>query len=202
MFGNISTMFTGKPHVAELGYTFLFRNYNSSLGKWSTSDPLGYPDGWNNFAYCNNWTTECIDLLGTVSYTISGVEYTFLRWEYVKTYAVISFHDGETSGENITRILWTQEFNVYQPVYSVKCVDSACCDYNKNLGIVTGELVASGVYNKSGSKSGVIKVEGINSIIGAPTTSDNLFYSVSKSKDLVPTLISTGVAYFKHIHQE
>ena len=64
MLGNISAMFTGKPHVAELGYMFLFRNYDSSLGKWSTSDPLGYPDGWNNFAYCNNWTTECMDFLG------------------------------------------------------------------------------------------------------------------------------------------
>ena len=51
MLGNISAMFTGKPHVAELGYAFLFRNYNSSLGKWSTADPLGYPDGWNNLAF-------------------------------------------------------------------------------------------------------------------------------------------------------
>ena len=61
MLGNISAMFTGKPHVAELGYAFLFRNYNSSFGKWSTSDPLGYPDGWNNFAYCNNWMINAID---------------------------------------------------------------------------------------------------------------------------------------------
>ena len=61
---NTNAMFTGKPHVAELGYAFLFRNYDSSLGKWSTADPLGYPDGWNNFAYCNNWTTTAIDWLG------------------------------------------------------------------------------------------------------------------------------------------
>ena len=65
---NTDAMFTGKPHVAELGYAFLFRNYNSSLGKWSTADPLGYPDGWNNFAYCNNWTTTSIDRLGTDIY--------------------------------------------------------------------------------------------------------------------------------------
>ena len=51
MLVNTNTMFTGKPHVAELGYIFLFRNYNSSLGKWSTAVPLGYPDGWNNFEY-------------------------------------------------------------------------------------------------------------------------------------------------------
>ena len=65
---NTNAMFTGKPHVAELGYTFLFRNYDSSLGKWSTADPLGYPDGWNNFAYCNNWVSFSIDTLGTDVY--------------------------------------------------------------------------------------------------------------------------------------
>ena len=62
---NTNAMFTGKPHVAELGYAFLFRNYDSSLGKWSTSDPLGYPDGWNNFAYGNNNATLGVDQQGT-----------------------------------------------------------------------------------------------------------------------------------------
>lgn len=73
MLGNISAMFTGKPHVAELGYAFLFRNYNSSLGKWSTADPLGYPDGWNNFAYCNNWAINAIDWQGTWSLLVGAV---------------------------------------------------------------------------------------------------------------------------------
>ena len=56
--------FTGKPHVAGLGYAFLFRNYRSDLGKWQTSDPLGYPDGWNNLAYVNNGVMSFIDWLG------------------------------------------------------------------------------------------------------------------------------------------
>ena len=29
-----------------------------------TADPLGYPDGWNNFAYCNNSVVEYIDFMG------------------------------------------------------------------------------------------------------------------------------------------
>ena len=74
MLVDTNTMFTGKPHVAELGYTFLFRNYDSSLGKWSTADPLGYPDGWNNFAYCNNWATNAIDWQGTYTF---GISFTF-----------------------------------------------------------------------------------------------------------------------------
>ena len=46
--------FTGKPNVGELGYSFLFRNYRADNGKWQTADPMGYPDGLNNLAYCNN----------------------------------------------------------------------------------------------------------------------------------------------------
>jgi RHS repeat-associated protein len=53
--------FTGKPRVEGLGYAFLFRNYRADLGKWQTSDPLGYPDGLNNFAYCNNMALACVD---------------------------------------------------------------------------------------------------------------------------------------------
>ena len=56
--------FTGKPHIGELGYAFLFRNYRADMGKWQTADPLGYPDGWNNFAYVNNGVTMAIDWLG------------------------------------------------------------------------------------------------------------------------------------------
>ena len=56
--------FTGKPLVGELGYAFLFRNYRPEQGKWQTADPLGYPDGWNNFAYVNNGVTMNIDFSG------------------------------------------------------------------------------------------------------------------------------------------
>jgi len=56
--------FTGKPNVEGLGYSFLFRNYNADNGKWSSQDPLGYPDGWNNTAYCNNDVIEYFDILG------------------------------------------------------------------------------------------------------------------------------------------
>ena len=63
--------FTGKPAVGDLGYTFLFRNYRPTLGKWQTSDPLGYPDGWNNFAYVNNSVTSAIDIAGGEYYQIT-----------------------------------------------------------------------------------------------------------------------------------
>ena len=59
-----NAMFTGKPYIGELGYAFLFRNYRADQGKWQTTDPLGYPDGWNNLAYVNNSIATHIDWQG------------------------------------------------------------------------------------------------------------------------------------------
>ena len=69
-----NAFFTGKPMVNELGYSFLFRDYNPHQGKWTTSDPLGYPDGWNNLAYCNNNVIFCIDMFG--GWSIDDVTYS------------------------------------------------------------------------------------------------------------------------------
>ena len=63
---NPNAMYTGKPYISELGYAFLFRNYRADYGKWQTTDPLGYPDGWNNLAYVNNGVTTLIDWLGAI----------------------------------------------------------------------------------------------------------------------------------------
>ena len=71
-----SAFFTGKPMISELGYAFLFRDYNPAQGKWTSSDPLGYPDGWNNLAYVNNWVADSIDQFGGDIYhvvDISGI---------------------------------------------------------------------------------------------------------------------------------
>ena len=61
---NPQPLFTGKPHVDGLGHAFLMRNYRAGLGKWLTADPLGYPDGWNQLAYCGNNSTEAFDWQG------------------------------------------------------------------------------------------------------------------------------------------
>jgi len=79
LFGESKTedeevFFTGKPEVDGLGYAFAFRNYRSSLGKWQTADPLGYPDGWNNKAYVNNWVVGCIDRFGADVYHLVDAE--------------------------------------------------------------------------------------------------------------------------------
>ena len=73
--------FTGKPSVPGLGYAFLLRSYRPDLAKWQTADPLGYPDGWNRLAYCNNGVTDAVDLLGAYKYriVISSL-YDALNW--------------------------------------------------------------------------------------------------------------------------
>ncbi|WP_288561117.1 RHS repeat-associated core domain-containing protein, partial [uncultured Victivallis sp.] len=66
--------FTGKPEVDGLGYSFLFRNYRADLGKWQTTDPLGYPDGWNNLAYVNNGVVGYFDPSGGCTWSIDITE--------------------------------------------------------------------------------------------------------------------------------
>ena len=72
-----SAFFTGKPNIPELGYAFLFRNYRADQGKWQTVDPLGYPDGWNNFAYGNNQAAMGFDSEGGKWGNIDFVAYYY-----------------------------------------------------------------------------------------------------------------------------
>ena len=59
--------FTGKPYVEGLGHVFLMRNYRAGLAKWQTADAMGYPDGWNQLAYCGNGVTSAVDLWGCIA---------------------------------------------------------------------------------------------------------------------------------------
>ena len=74
-------LFTGKPDVEGLGYAFLFRNYRAGLGKWQTADPLGYPDGWNQMAYCRNEILMSYDFLGaTVDDVYPTIDEAAIAW--------------------------------------------------------------------------------------------------------------------------
>ena len=91
-----NAFFTGKPMVDELGYSFLFRDYNPNQGKWTTTDPLGYPDGWNNLAYVNNSTTIAIDQLGTDIYHVVDTEGAFAGAGH-SAYIIGNSKDGYTA---------------------------------------------------------------------------------------------------------
>ena len=60
-----SGFYTGKPYMAESGtYAFKYREYNPEMGRWTTVDPSGFPDGANNQIYVNNSTLDSIDSTG------------------------------------------------------------------------------------------------------------------------------------------
>lgn len=72
-----SSFFTGKPYIEDLGYAFLLRNYRADMGKWLSQDLIGYPNGWNNFAYCNNQSICTIDLYG--AYDLANSAYVSIK---------------------------------------------------------------------------------------------------------------------------
>ena len=96
-----SPFFTGKPQVEGLGRVFLYRNYRSDLAKWQTADPLGYPDGWNQLAYCGNEVLGTIDLYGGVKVgdvrpapgyeSLSDELLKFTMAGFVPTYELVGF---------------------------------------------------------------------------------------------------------------
>ncbi|MCM8541265.1 MAG: hypothetical protein NE328_13405 [Lentisphaeraceae bacterium] len=58
-------LFSTKERDFSTGLDYFgFRYYDAVLGKFTTRDPSGYPDGPNNYLYCNNNPINCIDPLG------------------------------------------------------------------------------------------------------------------------------------------
>ncbi|MGN0833321.1 MAG: hypothetical protein ACI4RD_06695, partial [Kiritimatiellia bacterium] len=96
-----STFFTGKPQVDGLGRVFLFRNYRASLAKWQTADPLGYPDGWNQLAYCNNDVILAVDLRGACRIPRQGYEEDWTKFYANYTFGIKGY--------------WTCNHNFYAP---------------------------------------------------------------------------------------
>ena len=100
--------YTGKPHVAGLGHAFLFRNYRAGLAKWQTADPMGYPDGWNQLAYCNNLTIESVDFAGalvTAVYSITRKEFTVTDNQTGRSVTV----QNSISGDNVVGHQWVPD---------------------------------------------------------------------------------------------
>ena len=99
--------FTGKPYVGDLGYVFLFRNYKADVGKWLSQDLIGYPDGWNNFAYCNNTVVSYIDLFGCVLYYSQSNSYVSNAVDKINRYC------SENPNSNISRLVNDPYSGVY-----------------------------------------------------------------------------------------
>ncbi len=68
-------LFCTKERSSGIGLdNFGFRYYDPILGRFLTRDPAGYPDGPNNYLYCNNNPINHIDPLGLWGVHIGGLK--------------------------------------------------------------------------------------------------------------------------------
>jgi RHS repeat-associated protein len=101
--------YTGKPYLADSGsYAFKYREYNPEMGRWTTVDPSGFPDGANNRVYAavptiqldnNGLDTTTINDNGIIlsaSYTIS---YDYYNSPTLTSYTLKSFDINASLGK-------------------------------------------------------------------------------------------------------
>lgn len=67
-----SEFYTGKPFDTDREeILFMHRSFNPELGRWTSYDPSGFPDGANNTTYVANKVTVCFDAPGLDSQDIT-----------------------------------------------------------------------------------------------------------------------------------
>ena len=73
------------------------------MGKWLSQDLIGYPDGWNNFAYCCNRVTISYDYLGAAAGDIySSAMDAALAWG--REFNAISISSNKEYGSSIYEV--------------------------------------------------------------------------------------------------
>ena len=189
--------FTGKPKVDGLGYHFLFRNYVPMTGKWTSSDPLGYPDGWNNFSYVNNRATQFFDNNGLVIQTSMGAGFSaaLLGWG-----ASLEFRIGVDSSDGIIKLQYSFDTGTASASGVSASVDlnngtgtfgsdsisytkgvsgknvSGSLSFNSDAGYNVGANVSKGPYIVGGEfgSDGVNASVGIGGQLGNPSLTNTL----------------------------
>jgi RHS repeat-associated protein len=81
--------YTGKPYLAESSsYAFKYRQYSPEMGRWTTVDPSGFPDGANNRVYAAVPTSELDDNGCQIAGNFSGDVLTAVTaWNVLETAA-------------------------------------------------------------------------------------------------------------------
>lgn len=93
----VEGFFTGKPYDSDLkAYTFLFRNYNPELARWTKPDPSGFPDGGNNMLYVLNSPLIYLDDTG-LARLVNNSSYPIFAKD-PKTNTIITIRPGQIVG--------------------------------------------------------------------------------------------------------
>jgi len=184
--------FTGKPAVDNLGYSFLFRNYRADQGKWQTSDPTSYPDGWNNLAYVDNRITEMIDYKGLCSYQFVGSIYVWVPCSQANPYASANM-TVKSSSTNIytavcgTHVSGTKSFTFSLGVTIAEALQiSASISESVEIG---SQILDAAPHDASGS--GFITIGAVYSITYYEL---GYIYNCGKKTDITYHIVSTNCA--------
>ncbi len=71
--------FAGGLYDADTGLVrFGARDYDPTIGRWTSKDPIGFNGGLNLYAYCGNDPINCVDLTG--NYPDEGYQGSFAHW--------------------------------------------------------------------------------------------------------------------------
>jgi len=123
--------YTGKPYLAESGsYAFKYREYNPEMGRWTTVDPSGFPDGANNRMYAAVPTSQ-LDNNGLEINSVADAIYWF------------NTAKGENAALGLTIISGLQSSSDYFSKIKIgmeTLIDTKLSSVNKNLksGTISG----------------------------------------------------------------
>jgi len=166
--------FTGDERDSETGldHTF-FRQYSSSLGRWSSPDPLAGdisdPQSLNRYGYVSNGPLDFIDPAGTCAVFIGGFTDT-----------------PNTDGTYMMQMLANRQSSIQAFPYSGEGIIHS---FASSLGSVPGNVAANAILSAASNNSGDIQIVSFSG--GAQALSDS-------AKQLSPSVTSriSSVQYF------
>jgi RHS repeat-associated protein len=116
-------MFTGRRFDYETGlYYYRARYYNPYIGRFLQTDPIGYGDGINWYAYCGNNPLAFIDPSGCWAYY--DYEWVELPSEYNKKLKLICYDEDDSVANEYYFDSWDEMYNeVKEKIWDVCDVD-------------------------------------------------------------------------------